>query len=212
MTHLAKSTFTIALITILALSSQATLKAACSGSNSKVNKHSGYSSPRKYCATKKKEYDEENIEEVDTLENAETAPAADDTDTQELSNPPASGNLSDASQYQATTTASPCSHSTSSNPPAENNTGEAEVDNTTPVTHTSMPPNPVAPPTPAVQLKYLVVQEQNPGTGLDLNDKTSPAVNRGIFNTQLAAEETAEIWRDVMPGWEFEVVTVSVNK
>jgi len=61
------------------------------------------------------------------------------------------------------------------------------------------------------KVSYLVVQESKPGTGLDLDAEVNPAVNRGMFATLNAAEETAEIWRDVMPGWEVDIIQVAAN-
>jgi len=65
---------------------------------------------------------------------------------------------------------------------------------------------------PAAKGKYLVIQEAKPSTGLSLNATVNPTVNRGMFDTLSAAQETAEIWRDVMPGWEVKVVEISMNK
>ena len=56
------------------------------------------------------------------------------------------------------------------------------------------------------QTSYIVIQENKPGSGLDMNDEINPTINRGIFPTRTQAEQTAEMWRDVMPGWEVEVV------
>ena len=67
----------------------------------------------------------------------------------------------------------------------------------------------VSDPSPSdkpAQVSYMVVQENKPGSGLDLNDATNPATSRGTFDTRTQAEETAEMWRDVMPGWKVEVL------
>ena len=55
------------------------------------------------------------------------------------------------------------------------------------------------------EVKYMVIQESKPGSGLDTGDTSNPTLNRGIFDSLADAEETAEMWRDVMPGWEVEV-------
>ena len=66
-------------------------------------------------------------------------------------------------------------------------------------------PSPSDAPT---QTSYMVVQENRPSSGLDVNDEINPATNRGIFDTHAQAEQTAEMWRDVMPGWEVEILEI----
>ena len=224
MTRLAKSTFTIALVTLLVLAVRATADAACSGSKSTINKqYSTTISPSQHCTTKVEEEEEEEDEEVvDVTEDAETedtnspadentnAPAGDDAD--EVPPAPSPSDLGDATQDEDTTKVAPCSHTTGTPPQIEDKSDDAQAEDTTSATPASTHSNPSATPTPTVQLKYMVVQERKPGTGLDLNDTADPAVDRGTFDTRLAADQTAELWRDVMPGWEVEVVEVSVNK
>ena len=63
--------------------------------------------------------------------------------------------------------------------------------------------------TPSVT--YTVIQELRPGTGLDSNDMDNPVINRGTFDSLKKAQDNAEMWRDVMPGWEVEVVKASTK-
>jgi len=113
--------------------------------------------------------------------------------------------------YANTTKSSTASISTASSKSRTSKVVPAIVDSTQMIVRKAKTEKPQPSGTIASQMGFTVIQELRPGSGLDLQDATHPAINRGIFSTRAAAEDTAELWRDVMPGWEVDVIEMAAN-
>ena len=197
MTRLAPNTLALTVTTILILSIASLAQAACSGSGG--GSRSSYTSSN-YVSSKIVRSPAKTCTGP-TCSKKNTQPVENTVDDQELA-----ASVAAERDYEINTTVK--AEDAVSSP--------SDLSDTTPTTATaktvSHATTEKTSPAPVVNVKYLVVQEAKPGTGLDVNDKTNPAVNRGTFDTLASAQETAEIWRDVMPGWEVEVVEVAMNK